>query len=72
LAISKQDPMPKQDISDAARKVTIDRKEFDAALARLIATPPTPKAVISRKIRALGGSRRGPMTAPILRPRDRE
>jgi hypothetical protein len=64
--------MPKQDISEGAKKVTIDRKDFDAALMRLIATPPIPKAAIHRKIRAFGGGRRGPKTAPILKSRDRQ
>jgi hypothetical protein len=42
----------------------VDRKEFDAVLAKLIAAPPTTKATITRKIKAK--SRLRPLTKPLL------
>jgi len=42
----------------------VDRNEFDAVLAKLIAAPPTPKAMIAGKIKAK--SRLRPLTKPLL------
>ena len=42
----------------------MDRKEFDAILGELIATPPTTKAKIIRKIKAK--SRLRPLTRSLL------
>ena len=43
----------------------MDRKEFDAILGKLIATPPTTKAKIIRKIKAK--SRLRPLTRSLLK-----
>jgi hypothetical protein len=37
-------------LSDAAKNATIERKGFDEALGRLLATPPLPKEAVSREI----------------------
>ena len=39
-----------EDISENAKNATIDRKDFDAALSQLLATPPMPKEAVSQKI----------------------
>ncbi len=49
---------------DKFKDLAVDRKEFDAILAKLIATPPTTKAKIVRKIKAK--SRLRPLTKPLL------
>lgn len=46
------------------KDLAVDRKEFDAVLSKLIATPPTTKAGIIRKIKAK--SRLRPLTKPLL------
>lgn len=46
------------------KDLAVDRKEFDAVLAKLIAAPPTTKAKIVRKIKAK--SRLRPLTKPLL------
>ena len=44
--------------------LVVDRKEFDAILGKLLATPPITKAKIIRKIKAK--SRLRPLTKPLL------
>jgi hypothetical protein len=59
--------MKERPLSHAIEKwenLAVDRNEFDAVLAKLIASPPTTKAVITRKIRAK--SRLRPLTKPLL------
>lgn len=54
-------------VSQASQKwkdLAVDRKEFDTILGKLIATPPTTKARIIRKIKAK--SRLRPLTKPLL------
>ncbi len=46
------------------KDLAVDRKEFDAILGKLIATPPTSKAKIIRKIKAK--SRLRPLTKPLF------
>lgn len=46
------------------KDLAVDRKAFDAVLAKLIAAPPTTKAKIVRKIKAK--SRLRPLTKPLL------
>jgi hypothetical protein len=46
------------------KDLALDRREFDAVLAKLIATPPTTKAKIVRKLKAK--SRLRPLTKPLL------
>lgn len=46
------------------KNLVVDRKEFDAVLAKLIAAPPTTKATITRKIKSK--SRLRPLTKPLL------
>jgi hypothetical protein len=46
------------------KDLAVDRKEFDAVLAKLIAAPPITKAKIIRKIAAK--SRLRPLTKPLL------
>jgi hypothetical protein len=46
------------------KDLAVDRKAFDAVLDKLIATPPTTKAAIIRKIKAK--SRLRPLTKPLL------
>jgi hypothetical protein len=41
------------DVSEAANNATIDRKDFDAVLRKLIAAPPISKHEASRKIKLL-------------------
>jgi hypothetical protein len=50
--------------NDKWKDLAVDRKEFDAILGRLIATPPTTKAKIIRKIKAK--SRLRPLIKPLL------
>jgi len=50
--------------NDKWKYLTVDRKEFDAILSKLIATPPTTKAKITRKLKAK--SRLRPLTRPLL------
>lgn len=49
---------------EKSKDLAVDRKEFDAILGKLIATPPTTKARIIRKIKAK--SRLRPLTKPLL------
>ena len=49
---------------DNPKNLDVDREEFDRVLAKLIATPPTTKARISRKIKAQ--SRLRPLIKPLL------
>ena len=51
-------------INEKWKDLAVDRKEFDAVLAKLIAAPPTTKANIVRKIKAK--SRLRPLTKPLL------
>jgi hypothetical protein len=52
-------------VSKAKRKdLEVDRKEFDAVLSKLIASPPTTKAKIIGKIKTK--SRLRPLTRPLL------
>ena len=46
------------------KDLAVDHKEFDAILGKLLATPPTTKAKIIRKIKAK--SRLRPLTKPLL------
>ena len=46
------------------KDLAVDRNEFDAVLAKLIAAPPTTKAKIIRKIKTK--SRLRPLTRPLL------
>ena len=46
------------------KDLVVDRKEFDAILGKLLATPPITKAKIIRKIKAK--SRLRPLTKPLL------
>ena len=50
--------------SEKWKDLAVDRKEFDAILGKLIATPPTTKAKIIRKIKAK--SRLRPLTRSLL------
>jgi len=50
--------------SEKWKDIAVDRKEFDAVLGKLIATPPTTKAKIIRKIKAK--SRLRPLTRSLL------
>lgn len=50
--------------NEKSRDLAVDRKEFDAILSKLIATPPTTKATIIRKIKTK--SRLRPLTRPLL------
>ena len=50
--------------SEKWKDLAVDRNEFDAVLAKLIAAPPTTKAKIIRKIKAK--SRLRPLTKPLL------
>ena len=50
--------------NERSRDLAVDRKEFDAILSKLIATPPTTKATIIRKIKTK--SRLRPLTRPLL------
>jgi len=42
--------MKQSELSENAKNATIDRKDFDAALSRLLAASPMPKKAVSRKI----------------------
>jgi hypothetical protein len=50
--------------SEKLKDLAVDRKEFDAVLGKLIATAPTTKAKIIRKIKAK--SRLRPLTRSLL------
>lgn len=50
--------------SEKWKDLVVDRKEFDAVLGKLIATAPTTKAEILRKIKAK--SRLRPLTRSLL------
>jgi hypothetical protein len=52
------------DLREEWKDLAVNRKEFDALLAKLIATPPTTKAKIIRKIKAK--SRLRPLTRSLL------
>jgi hypothetical protein len=51
-------------VSDSIKETMIERKEFDQALAKLLATPPTSAAKISRKVQLR--SRLRPLTRDLL------
>ena len=51
-------------VIDSIEDAVVVRKDFDAVLARLIATPPTPKAAITRKIKRARASAWGKRSAP--------
>ena len=50
--------------SEKWKDLVVDRKEFDAVLAKLIVAPPTTKTTIARKIKSK--SRLRPLTKPLL------
>jgi hypothetical protein len=52
------------DLREEWKDLAVNRKEFDALQAKLIATPPTTKAKIIRKIKAK--SRLRPLTRSLL------
>jgi hypothetical protein len=54
------------EISDAAKNATIDRKDFDAALQKMLALKPLPTKAVSRKIALKGRAR------PLTRSLDRQ
>jgi hypothetical protein len=51
-------------VSDSIKEARIERKEFDQALAKLLATPATSAAKISRKVKLR--SRLRPLTRALL------
>lgn len=51
-------------VRDEIKETTIDRKELDQALAKLLATPATSTAKISRKVKLK--SRLRPLTRALL------
>ncbi len=55
---------PPTSVSDSIEATTIERKEFDQALAKLLATPATSTAKISRRVKL--GSRLRPLTRALL------
>ena len=55
-----------KDVSESIKNVKVDRGAFGAAITKLLTTPPTSKAAISRKIKF--ADRRQPLRKPLRDP----
>jgi hypothetical protein len=51
-------------VAENVRPLTVEREQFEEAIRKLLATPPTSKKAITRKINLMGRRRR--LTAPLL------
>jgi hypothetical protein len=55
---------PRTEVSERIKNIEVDREKFEAVVKKMLSSPPTSKAEVSRKLRAMG--RKRPLTRPLL------